>query len=123
LLTAGRPLARSAAFDSAAPTNPTGRPITSAGATPWAMISSSAVGALPTTHTAPGPALAYDSRIPAAERVRPSGLSSTSPIEQITGRAVIPAATIATSVTIGAPSRSARSPCRRRSSSVTRSVA
>ena len=46
--TAGRPLATSALFDSAAPTKPTGRPITSEGATSSASNSKSAVGAFPT---------------------------------------------------------------------------
>src|SRR6185503_13741648 len=56
-LTAGRPLVRNASFDSAAPTNPTGSPTTYAGrtspATARRISSSRAVGAHPTTQTAP----------------------------------------------------------------------
>ena len=69
LLTAGSPDSRSAAFDSAAPTNPTGSPMTSAGSYDPSTSSNSAVGAQPTTQTAPGPTSSYARRIAAAERV------------------------------------------------------
>lgn len=55
LLTAGNPLSRNAALDSTAPTKPTGSPMTSAGAASRVSSSSSAVGALPITQSAPGP--------------------------------------------------------------------
>jgi hypothetical protein len=89
LLSAGRPLSRSACFEAAAPTNPTGRPMTSAATTSRRKISSSAVGAHPTTHTAPGPASPKASRAAAAETVMPTVRASRaardSPILQITG--------------------------------------
>ena len=89
LLIAGRPLARSASLAAAAPTNPTGRPITSAGTMSRRRISSSAVGAQPTTQTAPGPASPNASRVAAAETVMPtvraSRVAIESPILQITG--------------------------------------
>ena len=119
--TCGRPLSRSAALDSAAPTNPTGRPTTSAGSTPRVMSSNSAVGAQPTTHTAPGPTSPYAIRTAAAERVSPSA-ARASRTRQTTSRPVIPAATICTSATTGAPAASARRPASSAASSATRSV-
>src|SRR5439155_1603080 len=56
LLSAGRPLARRSSLAGAAPTNPTGTPMTRAGSTCLLMISYSAVGAQPTSQMAPGPA-------------------------------------------------------------------
>src|SRR5262249_38319468 len=67
------PLARNRAFDSAAPTNPTGRPTTSAGAnaprSARSTTSSRAVGAQPTTTTAPSGWHAAAARMPRALRV------------------------------------------------------
>ena len=57
-------------LDSAAPTNPTGSPTTSAGSTSGRSSNSkSAVGAFPTTQTAPVPTSCAAVRNPAAERV------------------------------------------------------
>src|SRR5690606_39061762 len=58
--------------------------------------------------------------MPAARAIRAAAGSAA---WQTAGRAVIPAATIPSSVTIGAPSRRAVQPCRRYSSLVTRSTA
>ena len=58
LLSDGRPLARSSSLAAAAPTKPTGTPMTRAGSTCRLMISASAVGAQPTSQIAPGPGLA-----------------------------------------------------------------
>src|SRR5262249_35312749 len=76
LVTAGSPLSRSACFASTAPTKPTGRPMTRAGAGPRVSRSARAVGAVPTTHTAPGPTSLPATRMPAAARVMPSTLVS-----------------------------------------------
>src|SRR6202048_2721037 len=114
-------LASSASLDSAAPTKPTGRPITAAGgATPGSCkISSrrnSAVGALPITTTDPTNCSLHNS-IAAAVRVVPSSAASAatrgSDSVQITAlpagsRAfVMPWATIWASQNTGAPRRSA----------------
>ena len=89
LLSDGRPLRRSASFASAAPTKPTGTPMTRAGSTSRAMISNSEAGALPTSQTAPGPAVLNASRTAAALTVmfavRASRAASESPALQITG--------------------------------------
>src|SRR5713101_6299825 len=69
LVSARSPLARSASFASAAPTNPTGRPTTNAGSTSLLRISRNAVGAQPTTQTAPGPTAPNASRTAAAALV------------------------------------------------------
>src|SRR5262250_992008 len=69
LVTAGSPLSRSACFASTAPTKPTGRPMTRAGAGPRRRRSARAVGAVPMTHTAPGPTSPPVTRIPAAAPV------------------------------------------------------
>src|SRR5262249_56736177 len=70
---AGTPLARRRAFDSAAPTNPTGRPTTRAGAnaphSARPTTSSRAVGAQPTTTLAPSGWHAAAARMPRALRV------------------------------------------------------
>src|ERR1700722_6083655 len=79
----GRPEAASACLDSAAPTNPTGMPITAAGRGPpavtcAAVISSrrnSAVGALPIATTAPSSRSPHRSTA-AADRVVPSRAAS-----------------------------------------------
>jgi len=88
LLRAGRPLRRSASLASAAPTNPTGTPMTRAGSTSRARISDSASGAEPTSQTAPGPAALKASRTAAALRlrfaVRASRAASESSALQIT---------------------------------------
>jgi hypothetical protein len=91
------------------------------------MISCRAVGAQPTTQTAPGPTSPNASRIAAAARVMPavrdSRWVSGSLILQTTGMLVMPAATISTSATTGAPAASAATQAVRASSSHTRSVA
>ena len=66
LVTERSPLARSASLASAAPTKPTGSPTTNAGSTFLVRISASAVGAQPTTQTAPGPTSPNASRTAAA---------------------------------------------------------
>lgn len=100
--------------------------MTSAGLAPMRSSSVRAVGAVPMTQTAPGPAAPYATRIPAAERVmcsRPANFAVRgSRIGQMTGRAVMPAAVIAESATIGAPAASARTPAASAASSQTRSV-
>ena len=126
LLSAGRPLARRLSLASAAPTNPTGTPMTRAGSTSLVMISASAVGAQPTSQTAPGPASPCASRTAAALSVmfavRASRALSESPILQITGYPVMPEATMATSAMTGASRRSASTPAASAISSQTRSV-
>ena len=86
-------------------------PMTRAGAGPRVRKSVRAVGAVPMTHTAPGPTSPPATRMPAAARVMPTTLASAaarrSPMRHTTSRAVIPAAVIAESATTGAPSRSA----------------
>ena len=114
LLKAGRPLARRSSFASAAPTKPTGTPMTRAGSTCLLMISARAVGAQPTSQIAPGPASPCASRTAAALSVmfavRASRAASESPILQITGYPVMPEATMATSAMTGASRRSAATP-------------
>lgn len=122
LLTAGSPLARNAALDSAAPTKPTGRPMTSAGEASSVSSSSRAVGAQPITQRAPGPTSSYASRIAWAERVSP-GPDLASLRRQTVSRRVIPAATISTSTTTGAPACSALCAFASSPSSSTRSSA
>src|SRR6516225_3656512 len=74
LVTAGSPLSRSACFASTAPTKPTGSPMISAGAGPRARRSARAVGAVPITHTAPGPtSLPATRRRAVAQRRRRGG--------------------------------------------------
>ena len=91
LLTDGSPDARRAALASAAPTNPTGRPITSAGrkspAAARRTTSNRAVGALPTTTTAPSGHLAAATRMAAAEAVVPSAGGGEGPalVEEAAG--------------------------------------
>ena len=96
----------------AAPTKPTGRPMTSAGAGVAARaVRPARSGAQPMTQTAPGRPRRQASRMPAAERVMPvaraSAAARRSATRQTASRAVMPAATIATSATTGAPARSA----------------
>src|SRR5215208_7153439 len=64
---AGSPLSVNLSFDSAAPTNPTGSPTTSAGLASSSSSSKCAVGAFPTTQTASKPASLSASLNPAAE--------------------------------------------------------
>ena len=110
----------------AAPTNPTGTPITSAGSTSLLMISISAVGAQPTSQIAPGPASPNAIRTAAALSVRfalrASRAAIESPILQITGYVVMPEATMATSAMTGASRCSAATPAASAISSHTRSV-
>ena len=91
------------------------------------MISASAAGSLPTTQIAPGPAWPKASRTAAAGRlmpaVRASRVVSISSLLQITGYPVIPAATIALSVTTAAPTASSALAAASACSSHTRSVA
>ena len=124
LATHGRPEAASAAFASAAPTKPTGSPTMSAGSRGGrASSSNSAVGALPTTHTAPAPVSRTARRIAAAVRVMPSLAASCaargSSSGTVASRRVIPPATMRVSHTTGAPASSASRPARSASSSAT----
>src|SRR5262249_22800546 len=110
---AGTPLARRRAFDSAAPTNPTGRPTTRAGAnaphSARPTTSSRAVGAQPTTTLAPAGWHAAAARMPSALRVVPAS-------PPVSGRwhsawiPWMPCCTISTSQTTGAPARTAHTP-------------
>ena len=88
--------------------------MTRAGSTCLLMISTRAVGAQPTSQIAPGPASPWASRTAAALSVmfavRASRAQSESPILQITGYPVIPAATMATSTMTGTSRRSAATP-------------
>ena len=122
--TAGSPLRIKRSFDSAAPTNPTGSPTTSAGLTSISSSSKSAVGAFPTTQTASKPASLSASLNPAAERVMSRCSASSrargSETKQRALRAVMPAATIPASVTTLAPLRRASRPRLRAASSRTR---
>src|SRR5580704_13456473 len=72
LVSAGIPLARSSSLAVAAPTKPTGTPMTRAGSTSRLMISVSAVGAQPTIQIAPGPASPCATRTAAALVVIPT---------------------------------------------------
>ena len=98
----------SAALASAAPTYPTGSPITAAGRTAPAACSSSrrarAVGALPITQRASSGKVAAASSTAAAERVLPGGAVGTWSRKQRAAATVgTPATTMRESQTTGAP--------------------
>src|SRR5262249_54347581 len=122
----GSPLARRRAFDSAAPTNPTGRPTTRAGAnaphSARPTTSSRAVGAQPTTTMAPAGWHAAAARMPSALRVVPAS-------PPVSGRwhsawiPWMPCRTISTSQTTGAPARTAHTPASTAASSARIDVA
>jgi hypothetical protein len=89
--TAGQPLSRRAALDSAAPTKPTGRPTTSAGAAPERDRARTARSARSRpTHTAPGPTSSKAIRTAAALRVRPARGPGARGRRHTTGRLVMP---------------------------------